>query len=538
MSSPITCLVQTPAVDVIAIGMRDGRILLKNIKTDVAIRLFRQESASAVTTISFRSDDANGIAPMMASGGADGAVFVWDLAKGQLIVRVSSSSSSNVGDAHFEAVHTCEFLSGQPVLVTASGDNAIKEWIFDGENGFPRLWKSRSGHRDPPNRVRFVGPDPTTIITSGTDGSLRKYSTIQDQRNIEFSQKSTDAKKFSSTTEDGIPNQIIHFDACDSGNNDWDDIITVEANHHMVKSWKLKRGAIGKHQMAVTDKSIAKTACISPCGNFAFIGSSAGGLDMYNLQSGRLKKTFPKTNGHSKAIVGLAVDALSSKVISVSLDSFLKIWDIKKGTVLHSLELPTSISTLAFHKESNIAAVACDDLCIRIVDIEFGKTVRELWGHHNRILDLSLSPDSRWLVSSGLDGSIKLWDIPTSGIAGSLKVDPATSVSFSIDGNYIASSHVNSRGVVLWANTALFDVASSAVPIDLSVVPNEDDEDEIIIASREEINSDYEDVNEDLIKLSSLPLSRVQLLLNLESIQVLLVSYFFCFFMPYLPKIP
>ncbi|KAJ3242725.1 WD repeat-containing protein 36 [Chytriomyces hyalinus] len=512
LTSPITCLVQAPAIDVIAIGLQDGRILLKNLKTNAPLRQFRHDSNTPVTAISFRSDD-NAECGMMATGGADGGVFIWDLEKGRMIVRVAAGDKS--GDAHYEAIHTLEFLVGQPVLVTASGDNSLKEWIFDSESGHPRLWKSRSGHREPPNRIRFVGPDPTTIVTSGSDGTLRKYSTIQDQRNIEFSRKNAAAKKFGATDEDGIPNSIVHFDACETG-NEWDDVVTVEANNSLVKTWKLKRGAIGNHQLPVTDKSSAKIATISPCGNFAFIGSALGGIDMYNIQSGRLRKTFSKQNGHTKSIVGLAVDSLTSILVSASLDCSVKIWNIKTSALIHSISLPVPISSLYFHKDSNIAAVACDDLCLRIIDIEVGRIVRELWGHRNRILDLSLSPDSRWLLSSGLEGTIKLWDIPSSTLIGSLNVDPATSVSFSVDGNYIASSHVNNRGVVLWANTTLFDIASSSIPKELISVPDEED---MMVTSAEEELEVGDDVNKDLIRLSALPLSRVQLLLNLEAIQ-------------------
>ncbi|ORY41587.1 WD40 repeat-like protein [Rhizoclosmatium globosum] len=514
LSSPILTLAQSPAIDVIAIGTQDGRILLKDIKTNVPIKQFYQESQSPVTAISFRSDDDSPV-PMMASGGADGSVFIWDLEKNVLVVRVAAGE----GDAHGEAVHTAQFLSGQPVLVTASGDNSIKEWIFDNDNGHPRLWKSRSGHRDPPNRIRFVGPDPTTIISSGSDGSLRKYSTIQDQRNLEFSRKNAESKKFSAVTLDGRPNPIIHFDACESGVNDWDDIITVEANSHLVKTWRLKRGAIGKHQLAVTDKTPAKVRFISPCGNFVFVGSAKGGIDMYNIQSGHLKGTFPTARGHSKAIVGLAADSLSEKLVSASLDGTVKIWGIKKRSLLETITFSVPVSGMTFHKESNIAAVACDDLCVRIIDIEVGKVVREFWGHRNRILDMSLSPDSRWLLTSGLEGNIKLWDIPSSTLIGSLRVDPATSVSFSVDGNYIATSHVNNRGVVLWANTTLFDISSSAIPVDLRV-PEEEDDDLMNTGRDDSLTlNEEDDPNNELIRLSSLPLSRVQLLLNLESIQ-------------------
>ncbi|KAJ3069146.1 hypothetical protein HDU98_007769 [Podochytrium sp. JEL0797] len=515
LSSPITTLAQTPAIDVLAIGTQSGTILLKNIRTNTPIKQFQQESKAPVTAISFRSDE-DATVSMMATGGADGSAFVWDLAKGVLVVRVAAGE----GDAHVEGVHTVEFLKGQPVLVTASGDNSIKEWIFDNENEHPRLWKSRSGHREPPNRIRFVGPDPTTIISSGSDGSLRKYSTIQDQRNLEFSRKNAESKKFKAATLDGRPNPIINFDVCESGINDWDDILTVEANSHLVKSWKLKRGAIGKNQFAVSDKSAATIAAVSPCGNFGLVGSVKGGIDMFNMQSGQSRGTFLVDKGHSKAIVGLAVDSLSEKLISASLDCTLKIWNMKKRKLIQSIDFPVPISAMVFHKESNIAAVACDDLCVRIVDIEVGKIVREFWGHRNRILDLSLSPDSRWLLTSGLEGTIKLWDIPSSTLIGSLRVDPATSVSFSVDGNYIASSHVSNRGVVLWANTTLFDIASSSIPVNLRSVPDEEDDAMMTALDDQDLSlTDSENPNYSLIRLSSLPLSRVQLLLNLESIQ-------------------
>src|ERR1700722_7752073 len=51
--SPITCLVQSPVVDVIAIGLLNGTILLHNIKLDENIISLKQEGC--VTSISFRT---------------------------------------------------------------------------------------------------------------------------------------------------------------------------------------------------------------------------------------------------------------------------------------------------------------------------------------------------------------------------------------------------------------------------------------------------------------------------------------------------
>jgi U3 small nucleolar RNA-associated protein 21 len=49
----ITCLVQSPAVDVVAIGLADGRIMLHNLKLNKTIMSFLQDGGP-VTSLSFR----------------------------------------------------------------------------------------------------------------------------------------------------------------------------------------------------------------------------------------------------------------------------------------------------------------------------------------------------------------------------------------------------------------------------------------------------------------------------------------------------
>jgi U3 small nucleolar RNA-associated protein 21 len=52
-NSPITCFTQTPVVDVIAIGLLDGSIVIHNIRTDATIMTLRQEGK--VTAVTFRT---------------------------------------------------------------------------------------------------------------------------------------------------------------------------------------------------------------------------------------------------------------------------------------------------------------------------------------------------------------------------------------------------------------------------------------------------------------------------------------------------
>lgn len=43
---------------------------------------------------------------------------------------------------------------------------------------------------------------------------------------------------------------------------------------------------------------------------------------------------------------------------------------------------------MLFHCNNDLLAITSDDLCIRVIDIETRKVVREFWGHRNRISDL------------------------------------------------------------------------------------------------------------------------------------------------------
>lgn len=116
---------------------------------------------------------------------------------------------------------------------------------------------------------------------------------------------------------------------------------------------------------------------------------------------------------------------------------------------------------MSLHRDSGLLAVTCDDLVIRLVDVESRRIVRELRGFKGRILDVVFTPDSRWVIATSLDSIIRTYDIPTGKLIDAFKTSSiATSVTFSPTGDFLATSHVDSVGVYLWANRAQFtDVA-------------------------------------------------------------------------------
>lgn len=207
--SKVTSLAQSPAVDVIAIGLADGSVKLHNIRADETVFSVKMGGGSvAVTSVTFRTDGR----PIMATGGSSGTVALWNLErKGELM--------GLIGSAHDAAVASLAFLEGEPILVSAAADNAVKMWIFDNgsDPGFARLLRSRAGHSKPSSKIAYYGDDGRYLISAGEDRSLRSFNVVRDQQMVEFSQGkgiAKKAKKVHKATEQLKLSPIVDFSSC------------------------------------------------------------------------------------------------------------------------------------------------------------------------------------------------------------------------------------------------------------------------------------------------------------------------------------
>lgn len=200
---------------------------------------------------------------------------------------------------------------------------------------------------------------------------------------------------------------------------------------------------------------------------------------------------------------------------------------------MHELELDSSITAIELQRDSGLLSAICDDLVVRVIDIETRRVVRELRGFKGRILDTAFTPDSRWLLATSVDSTVRTFDIPTGRLVDAFRTPSiATSLTFSPTGDFLATSHVDSLGVHLWANKAQFsDVALRHIPEDDEVpeiaLPTVQGVDDETLEGLEPVGApEYTDIYttpdqlaDGLLTLSLLPRSRWQTLLNLETIK-------------------
>ncbi|KAJ3170134.1 hypothetical protein HDU88_008759 [Geranomyces variabilis] len=121
---------------------------------------------------------------------------------------------------------------------------------------------------------------------------------------------------------------------------------------------------------------------------------------------------------HKGAITCLSVKG--SYVATGSEDQVVNLYDVATGK-LKTMLLRCTLTVRAValrpgrhgpHK-SQWAAIASDELDIRLVDLGDITNVVEVKGHKRGLKSLAFDPTGLWLVSAGCDGNLNVWDLRT-----------------------------------------------------------------------------------------------------------------------------
>lgn len=120
--SAITVIEQSPSIDVLAIGHQSGLIVLHHLKRDLTLLTFKHEWGD-VSALTFRSDSAAEKAILISASSAMGHLTVWNLDEARY--------EEQIKDAHRAGIVGATFVSGEGLLVTNSGDNTLRVWLFE-----------------------------------------------------------------------------------------------------------------------------------------------------------------------------------------------------------------------------------------------------------------------------------------------------------------------------------------------------------------------------------------------------------------------
>lgn len=614
-SGSVTAIEPTPVLSLAAIAYSSGALTIHNVQTDQPLMILRSplDNANAVTTISFRTDglgageDGREAGVMATASHDSGDITLWDLNEGGKTAGILRDAHQPYGNGVSAGITKIEFLSGQPVLVSSGTDNALCTWIFDDSpfSPIPRPLHSRRGHAAPITSLDFLpvasdGSDSMGkwILSASKDRSLWGFSLRKDSQNTEFSQGNIKHKMKkragvkASTVQDELKvSEITCMASClnrDGGMGTavkgpvwsnqkgasaealnatgWESVITGHKGDNCARTWLWGTRKAGRWTLPTHDHTEVKSVAISPCGTFALVGSAAGSIDMFNLQSGIHRQSFPvrvtpaqakklellraanREKGrfeilagqgkHTDAVTGLMVDSLNTTVVSCGLDGKVKFWDFLSGKLTYEIDWSNmcSITGLRYNRSGDLLFLSCDDLAIRVVDIETKNIVRELWGCVGQINDYCISQDGRWVIAASMDSVVRVWDLPTGHLIDAFRLpSTCTSLTLSSTGEFLATAHADGVGIDIWNNRSLYThVPTTHIDensiIDVSQPTASGENGSAMIEAAFEANDSndietgltmpIEQLHQDMLTLSLMPKNRWQTLVKLDTIKV------------------
>lgn len=212
-------------------------------------------------------------------------------------------------------------------------------------------------------------------------------------------------------------------------------------------------------------KSPVNSVKICPNGTKFATASSDSIIRIYNLSDGSL---VGELHGHTKGISDIAFSPINANILASCSDDFtIRLWSITKQKCIKIFKKHTyHVTTLKFISKGNLLISGSADETITIWDLTTGKSLKTLAAHSDPVSSLVLTPDDTLIVSASYDGLMRLFDLESGqclktlvynsashGTATASTNDvvnfPISAVEISPNGKYILSSSLDGK-LRLW----------------------------------------------------------------------------------------
>ncbi len=219
--------------------------------------------------------------------------------------------------------------------------------------------------------------------------------------------------------------------------------------------WDVEAGPeVGRFGPAPLDRFVMSIG-ISPDGLYALSGHAGGDVFVWDLQTGKqIRRVCEGAKG-----VFYIVFAPNGKLALACCVNEIVIWEVASWKEVQRLHVMgqfdakfcadgrTILSGGAGTKEQR-GGVSGHEL--HLLDSQTGKELRRFSGHTNDVLKVNHSPDGTKVVSSSLDGTVRVWDFQIGNELKQFDAGEVTDVLFTPDGRQVLTCSTDS-GAHLWS---------------------------------------------------------------------------------------
>jgi WD40 repeat protein/serine/threonine protein kinase len=341
---------------------------------------------------------------MIATGDDVGGVCLWDLAAVRASIPKPGEPTAELNcvfqwQAHTRSINTMEFGSSRQ-LMTSGADGRIQLWqipsatsastLVEIDGVIDTVFSQDNFLLASRFQTEFMGWDP--------DEDFRLQNARLQPGRPNYMSSDQHGHRLATCSTDGLIEIWDPTAECE----------TTPLTGHREMAWSLGEGCL---PLAV---------CMSPDASALAILTSTPKTEIrvYDPRSGRLNHSFVWDDGTLNCVTFTS----DSRRIAASFDDTVLIWNVADGRsvaesidnaayVLRIPETHTTLRCLAFSPDNAIIATGGRDRQIRLWDSRDGRLLNTLSGHLDSVESLTFAPNGRSLVSAGLSGVIKVWNV-------------------------------------------------------------------------------------------------------------------------------
>lgn len=350
------------------------------------------------------------------SVGSDRIIVVYDGNTGDFVKKIEN--------AHEGGIFGVSWFADLSSFITASADNSLKRWTVDGlkDVGIFELPAETSVD----NQQVGVVVTKDFVLSLSLNGTLNffdhegkyLYSTYGHQRGLTKVATTSENKVITGSSDGSLRSWAVQGDQLDLKcapftNGSHSNYITgiLESNEKLITSgWDDKIKAWNYLELEKATALTGQPKCVIQVAN-SLVVLYENNLEVYNLD-------FTKTASYSLDFVASFADVIpNTHIVLITNESGKKIeeYNVEADAIQHIRswpELRAAPTLVKVSPDGQYAAVAETTGKYTLFDTKETKSITTRWAFHSsRVNDAAWTPDSKYLVSGGLDCGLFMYSV-------------------------------------------------------------------------------------------------------------------------------